>query len=464
MLRKVAIIQARTGSTRLPKKVLKKLGDKTLLEILIKRLKKSHLLDDIIVATSIGKEDDVIEEIANKAGVKCYRGDVNDVLRRYYEAAREYNANIIVRVTADNPLTDAKIIDKLIEKHIQNKADYTICRNLPLGIGAEVISWDALKIAEENARLLEEREHVTLYIKSHPEIFKIFEYNSNLNNENLRLTVDTKEDFEVIRKIYENMGELEDLRIEDVINFLNTHPEISNINAHIKQKVPEAENKIKVSVIVRTHNSEKFVRKAIESLMNQTLSKELYEIIVIDDDSTDGTISALKDYAKWIRLFKERKLGAVRALNFGIKRAMGEYFIVLDSDDYFEPTILEEMLKIMEKEKPAFVYCDYYEKNVENGSIKIISLKDNIFNSVAVGIMFRKKIVEEIGGYDEELIFPEYDLLIKILKKYKGKYIPKPLFTYVRHRKSMTANKETVEKGFKQLFNKYGKIKGLRRY
>ena len=462
----VAIIQARMGSTRLSGKVLEKIGEKTILEILINRLKESKFLDEIVVATTINEKDDVIVELSKKMGVKWYRGSEADVLSRYVEAARAFNADIVVRITADNPLTDPNLMDKLIERYLESDADYTYCNDAPLGVSTEIINLSALEKADKNAKSQSEREHVTLYIKSHSEDFKIQKVDSGLDNSDIRLTVDTKEDLELMRKIYENLGDLERLEIRDVVTFLKRNPEIYKINAQVKQKAPNLNMmKPKVSVVIRTHNSSKFVRNAVESALNQTLSKDIYEVLVVDDGSTDNTKEILKTYGNKIRIIEGKELGPIKAVNVGIAYANGDYIILLDSDDIFEPIVLKEMYDILEKEKDfAFVYCDYFEKKIEEGETRIVFLRENIFSSVAGGILFRKSILEEIGGYDENFIFSEYDLLIKIMKKYKGRHIPKPLFTYVRHKESLTANQELVKEGIKQLFDKYGKIKALRDY
>lgn len=217
--------------------------------------------------------------------------------------------------------------------------------------------------------------------------------------------------------------------------------------------------KKKISVIIRSHNSAKFINKAIKSALKQTLSKKMYEIVVVDDGSTDNTRKILKSYGKKIRLFLRKKSGPIKAVNFGIKQSEGEYIVLLDADDTFKPTILKEMLEVIKE--VDFVYCDYYEKR--GNKIKTVSLK-NIFNSVAGGILYKKSIVLEAGGYDESLFFPEYDLLIKLMKKHQGKHIPRPLFTYHRLPKSLTSSKKRVEKGQRQLFKKYGKIEGLKLY
>ncbi len=220
-----------------------------------------------------------------------------------------------------------------------------------------------------------------------------------------------------------------------------------------------------ISVIIRAYNASRFVRKAIESVFRQTINPKIYEIVVVDDGSTDETEKILSSYEDKIKLIRQKHKGHIRALNTGIIQARGAYVILLDSDDLFKPEILKKMLDVFENEKDIdFVYCDYYEKDMTSGKQKIVSLRDNVFNSVAVGIMFRKRILEETGLYDENLIFPEYDLLIKAQKKYKSAYISQPLFIYQRHGASITANKEKVRIGKEQLFAKYGFIKGLRSY
>ena len=173
----------------------------------------------------------------------------------------------------------------------------------------------------------------------------------------------------------------------------------------------------------------------------------------------------LQNYGNEIRVLKKESLGPIKAINTGIKGSKGKYFVLLDSDDTFELNALEELLNAIENNKCDFVFSDYYEVNIEKNETKTVSLKNNIFNSVAGGIIFKKASVNALNNYDEKLFFPEYDLLIKLIKNNcKYYHIEKPLFTYFRHNESLTANKKSVKKGFEQLFNKYGHINGLKRY
>lgn len=458
----VAIIQARMGSTRLPGKVMKEIGGKPILGIIVSRLKNSKHLDEIVIATSTNPDDNIIEVFAKQMGLKYYRGSEENVLKRYIEAAELFKADLIVRVTADNPLTDPKLVDELIKIHIKNGSNYTFCDNVPVGVSAEIVDMSSLKIANANSKLTSEKEHVTTYIKSNPELFKIQNANYRLNNKNFRLTVDTEIDLELIRRIYAELGPIEDLKLEKVVEFLENNPEVSNLDK--SQIINHGLKELKITVIIRTHNSEKFVKKAIESVLNQTLSQDLIEILVLDDNSIDNTKKILKQYGDNIRVI-EGKWGPIKAINVGIEKSKGKYVILLDSDDQFELNALEEFLNFVTFQNLDFAYSDYNEFNIETNEMKIVSLKDNIFDSVAGGIIFKRSVLKELGGYDENLFFPEYDLLIKAKEKdLKHGHIDKPLFTYLRHGKSLTADTISVQEGYNQLLKKYGSIKGLKKY
>ena len=236
----VAIVQARMGSTRFPGKVLKKIKNKPLIDYVIGRLKLSRSIDQIIIATSIKSQDDLIVNYAKEKGIKFFRGSEEDVLSRYYNAAKENNADVIVRITSDCPLIDPDIIDDLIANHIKNKADYTaniIKRTYPRGFDVEVFSIKSLIKSFDEADKKYYREHVTPYIREHPEKFKLYniEAGNKLRRPEIRITVDTIEDFNLIGKIYENFDNI-DFRAEEIIDFLDKNPQLLKINKHVKQK------------------------------------------------------------------------------------------------------------------------------------------------------------------------------------------------------------------------------------
>jgi glycosyltransferase involved in cell wall biosynthesis len=221
----------------------------------------------------------------------------------------------------------------------------------------------------------------------------------------------------------------------------------------------------RISVITRAHNSENFIRNAIDSALGQTFPRELYEILVIDDGSADNTQTILKTYTDAVRVVKTAGLGPIKAANLGVSSAKGYYYILLDSDDILDSKALEEFYDKIVQSRSDFVYSDYLERDVQTGDEAIISLKDNIFNSVAGGILFKRNLVLGLGGYDESLVFPEYDLLIRLIDEgRKCAYISKPLFTYTRHQESLTADKELVKRGLDQLRSKYGKKVDIRSY
>lgn len=225
---------------------------------------------------------------------------------------------------------------------------------------------------------------------------------------------------------------------------------------------------MKVSIIIPAYNSQNTIRKAMDSTLNQDFSKKDYEVIVVNDGSTDKTLEILKIYGKKIKIINQENQGAVKAANRGFKEAKGEYVIKLDADDYFEPNILKEMVTILDNNSQIdFVYCDYFEKS-RGGKIKVISTKNNIFNTAASGIMFRKKELAKEGFYREDIKFPEYDLLLKTQKRWNGFHVANPLFYYNRRKESLTGDKKWLKKAIEKLRKLHPKkikeIKKIRKY
>lgn len=237
-----AIIQARMGSTRLSGKILKTVNEKTLLEYQLERIKAVKNIDQIIVATTIKDNEQPIVELCEKLGIDYYRGSEQDVLSRYYETARKYKVDVIVRLTSDCPIIDPEIIDKVINLYLNNEGsvDYvsnTLERTYPRGLDTEVFSFEALSKAYHDAVLQRDREHVTAYFYTNPELFKL----QGLKNEEScgyhRWTVDTNEDFELIRKIIESLYPInKNFRMNDVIALINKNMKWKEINEHIEQK------------------------------------------------------------------------------------------------------------------------------------------------------------------------------------------------------------------------------------
>jgi spore coat polysaccharide biosynthesis protein SpsF len=205
--RTVAIVQARMGSTRLPGKVMMPLGDESILTYLVRRVSRARTVDSVLVATTIEKRDEIIANECDRHGIPCFRGDEFDVLGRYVEAAGVSGADIIVRVTADNPFTDPDSIDRVVDAIDIGGADYAIEMNLPVGTTGEAITRQALAFINQVALLPRWREHVTLYAKEHPETMKcvFLSPQPDCNHPDLSFTVDEPGDYEYARLLFENL-------------------------------------------------------------------------------------------------------------------------------------------------------------------------------------------------------------------------------------------------------------------
>lgn len=238
----VAIIQARMGSTRLPGKVMKKMFDRTVLSHVIERVKQSEEIDELVIATSILEQDEVISKEAIKCGVNYFRGSEEDVLNRYYYAAKENDAAIVVRITADCPLIDPIIIDRIINYYkdhsynlVTNAGIDLSQRTYPRGLDTEVFALQDLEKAFYNAEESYQREHVTPYIYENNK--NVYIVKNDVNYSDYRWTLDTKEDWELINKIYQHLftGK-HNFYFYDIVNLMEKYPKLKEINKNVKQK------------------------------------------------------------------------------------------------------------------------------------------------------------------------------------------------------------------------------------
>jgi spore coat polysaccharide biosynthesis protein SpsF len=213
-LNTILITQARTGSTRLPGKVLKEIGGKSLLQIHLDRLVNCKNVSEIIVATTVNEEDNVIFDKAVEWGYSASRGSESDVLDRFYQAVKDKNPDWIVRVTSDCPLIDSELVDKVISFSQEKEVDYCsngFIENYPDGQDVEVFKFSALEKAWKNAKLLSEREHVTLYMRNNSDfkggnLFTALNYPCEYDFSKIRMTVDESRDFELIEIVINNLG------------------------------------------------------------------------------------------------------------------------------------------------------------------------------------------------------------------------------------------------------------------
>ena len=235
-MKNLAIIQARLSSSRLPGKVLKKVLGKPIILYQLERVLKSKLINKVIIATSIEKSDDDLCKLCLKNNIDFYRGSLNDVLSRFYNTYKQFGpSENIIRLTGDCPLIDPKIIDKVILKHLNSNFDYTsntIQPSWPDGFDVEVINSKILEVVNKNAKTPYDREHVTSYIYKNKQTFKLQNISNSRDWSKIRLTLDFKEDFELIKTIISELYPTNaNFKTSDIFKFLNKNAELSNLNS-----------------------------------------------------------------------------------------------------------------------------------------------------------------------------------------------------------------------------------------
>jgi spore coat polysaccharide biosynthesis protein SpsF len=245
------IVEVRKNSIRLPGKVLKKVCNKTLLELMIERLKRIKVVKDIIIATTNLKKDNEIVAIAKKSNVKFFRGSEDDVLGRVLYAAKKFKTEVIVEITGDTPLIDPEISDSIIKFFLKKKNQFDYVANdlgfhnrkykmkSPLGLSVKVFSTKLLERINKMTSNSVDREHVANYIVKNPKKFKLYNYkvSKKISRPDLRFTLDYVEDLLVIKKIYENLYYKNPLfKSHDIINFLDKNPRIKNLNKNCIQQ------------------------------------------------------------------------------------------------------------------------------------------------------------------------------------------------------------------------------------
>ena len=238
-MKTIAIIQARMGSTRLPHKVLMDLGGETVLARVIRRLSRSRMVAELIVATTDSSADDAIIRECRRLDVPYFRGSEHDVLDRYYQAARAAVAESVTRITSDCPLIDAELVDDTVRTFVEQQADYAsnvFPRTYPRGLDAEVFSMAALDRVWRQAREPHQREHVTPYFYEHPEMFKLAFTRNESDYSAYRWTLDTAEDLELIRNIYDRFGNQDNFGWREVVMLMQREPELAELNTHVIQK------------------------------------------------------------------------------------------------------------------------------------------------------------------------------------------------------------------------------------
>jgi len=234
----LAIIQARTGSTRLPGKSVKKINGKPLIWYIVDTVKKSKLIDEIVLATTTKEKDKILIDLAKEYGVKSFAGDENNVLDRYYQAAKKFEGDIIVRLTGDCPLQDHNVIDRIIQEFLDNEFDYvsnTLVSTFPHGLDTEVFSFNALEKSWKQATHPLETEHVTFRIKKRTDLFSTKNVYNSENMHSFRWTVDYSEDFLLIEEILKRLGNKE-RNMQNILEIFEKEPELKELNRKVAQE------------------------------------------------------------------------------------------------------------------------------------------------------------------------------------------------------------------------------------
>lgn len=235
----VTVVQARTGSTRLPNKVLRPLLGKPLLVRMVERVQAAHLVGTTVVATTTDDSDDPIAALCAEEGFACYRGDSLDLLDRHYQAARLYKASTVIKIPSDCPLIDPRVIDRVISYYLECDGQLDFVSNLhpatyPDGNDVEVMSMAALETAWHEAKRPFEREHTTPFLWENPDRFRIgnIEWETGLDySKSHRWTIDYEEDYALIRAVFEGLyPENPRFSLEDILTFLERHPEVAAVN------------------------------------------------------------------------------------------------------------------------------------------------------------------------------------------------------------------------------------------
>ena len=235
----LAIVQARMSSSRLPGKVLKPLGSKTTVGYVFHQLTASTRITKAIIATSTDHSDDPIAMWAKRTHIDCERGSLRDVLDRYYQAAKQHRADVVVRITADCPLIDGAVVDAVIERFLEGDCDY--CSNVnpptfPDGLDTEVFSFAALERAWTDATHPVEREHVTVYMRNYPKQFRLVNVEYSIDYSKFRWTLDTPEDYEFLNRVIQRleMNHIKEhhprLTMNEVISLLEQDKSLLEIN------------------------------------------------------------------------------------------------------------------------------------------------------------------------------------------------------------------------------------------
>jgi len=232
------MIQARTGSSRLPGKVLSKIENKNMIWHVINRVKKIKSVQQIALITTNEESDQILLDISKDEDIIGFAGDETNVLNRHYQCALKISADPIIRITSDCPIIDPYLVEEMLQFFLTHNYDYVSNihpATYPDGLDVEIFSFQTLEKTFLDAKLNSEKEHVTPYMEKHPELFNTFNFENNEDLSNIRLTVDQKEDLELIQNLYSVMSPKNDFGLNEIKDIFSKNPELFRINSKYRR-------------------------------------------------------------------------------------------------------------------------------------------------------------------------------------------------------------------------------------
>lgn len=435
------VICSRVQSKRLKRKVLLEINGKKLIEILIENLMSLNSKYPVILAIPNDSENNILETIGDHYNIQVYRGNDTNPMERLYNASEGFDN--VVRITHDDILIDAYLLERQIYWHEKGFNKYTFMKRCPDGIAGEIIDRRILERALEETD--HDVEHVSYYVKKHvkaSEFFPAYEYQNQM-----RLTIDYKEDYELVNILYKNLAT--PFGTLDIINFLRRNRYLLEIN-----KLPA------ITVYTVNYNYSDYIIECAESVLNQSFDD--FEYIILDDCSTDDSVNKL---TTWFSNLDEEKQNKVKILRQGNNKglpsgcndvlnvAKGKYICRVDSDDLIDKTFLFELHAEIEfnhkKEDFAAIFSGY--RKVDKQGKQIEEVNKNDFHPACCLLL--KCAVNEIK-YNENLEhFEGVEFFNRFNKHFNHLYYEKPLWSYRRHedQKSSDKNKEVREEVLKKI-------------
>tara|TARA_B100000989_G_C19532248_1_gene470766 strand:- start:2391 stop:5516 length:3126 start_codon:yes stop_codon:yes gene_type:complete len=468
----LAIVVARSKSTRLPRKATLPISSVGALEHLFKRLeiaRSNGSISSLAFCTTTDSSDDELTKLASGLGISVFRGDVDDVLKRMSLALAEFSDHdLVLRITGDDILCDPDYLKETIEYHCATDADYTDAKALPSGTEVEVFDASILRYLLTNALDNSGTEYLTNYITDNDHLFKCESLPVRAEHAlPARLTLDTAEDYSVIGAMidfFASEGKEFNYTMDDVADYFNKNPnELLRNKKIVQKKIPLKFNtqiavtkdciKPLVTVYIVNFNYSQYLRQSIESVLAQSFQN--IQIIIIDDGSTDDSHEILDYYESVynLKVVRNSNQGLTASNNTALRLARGKYITRLDADDFFHEDAIQQLVNLLEKDSSLVaVFPDYAIVDQEGNVLHYESRNDfkkdvDLFDSPAHGActLIKAEILKKVGGYNESYLCQDgWDAWLKLLQQGSVANISLPLFFYRQHGENLTKDKQRL--------------------